>query len=75
MIVADFMLPPVSVRPADDLRTATQRLLSSGLRELPVVDDAGKVIGFLDEAEIAKFHLASAVRAEESAAGPPSAPR
>lgn len=75
MIVADFMLPPVSVTPADDLRTATQRLLSSGLREVPVVDADSNVIGFLDEAEIAKFHLASAVRAEESAAGPTLARR
>ncbi len=67
IIVADLMQPPVSVRKDDDLRTATELLLANHLREIPVVDDEGRVVGFLDEAEVAKIHLAHARRAEQSA--------
>ncbi|MBE7482480.1 MAG: chloride channel protein [Polyangiaceae bacterium] len=66
-IVADMMQPAVWVRQDDDLHTATKALVESGLRELPVVDAERRVIGFLDEADIAKLHLSSATRAE---AGP-----
>jgi CIC family chloride channel protein len=66
MIVADFMQPPVCLEPDDDLRSATETLVGSGLRELPVVDGTGRVLGFLDEASIAKFHLEAALRAERS---------
>ena len=38
-LAADVMQAPISVRPDDDLRTATQALLEHGLRELPVVDE------------------------------------
>jgi len=67
-IVADFMQPAVSVRAEDDLHGATKALVESGLRELPVVDDERRVVGFLDEAEIAKLHLSSAKRAEDGPA-------
>jgi CIC family chloride channel protein len=65
-IVADMMQPAVAVRREDDLHTATKLLVESGLRELPVIDAERRVIGFLDEAEIAKLHLTSASRAETS---------
>lgn len=64
-IVADMMQPAVSVRREDDLHAATKALVESGLRELPVVDAERRVVGFLDEADIAKLHLSSATRAEE----------
>lgn len=70
-IVADFMQAPVAVREDADLHCATELLVLHGLRELPVIDATGKIVGFLDEAEIGKFHLASAVRAEQSAKPPP----
>jgi CIC family chloride channel protein len=56
-IAADLMHPPVSVSPEEDLRDAARLMLANGLRELPVVDEARKIIGFLDEAEATKAYL------------------
>jgi CIC family chloride channel protein len=63
-LAADVMQAPISVRPDDDLRTATQALLKHGLREIPVVDEHHCVIGFLDEADIAEIYVAAAGRAD-----------
>ena len=57
MNAADIMRPPVVLRPRDDLRTALESMLSHELRQLPVVDDEGKVQGFVDEAAIARVYL------------------
>jgi len=57
--------PAQMVRPDDDLRTATQTLLQHKLREIPVVDLAGQIVGLLDEADISRFYL------EASAKTPP----
>jgi CIC family chloride channel protein len=65
-IASDVMLPPVSLRPEDDLRTAAERMVQSRLRALPVVDAQGRIIGFLDESEIAKVYLRAAARADEN---------
>jgi CIC family chloride channel protein len=54
---ADIMQPQVVVHPEDDLRRATERLVANGLRELPVVDGTGAVVGFLDERDVAKVYL------------------
>jgi CIC family chloride channel protein len=62
-VAADVMLPPVSVHVDDDLRKATEHLVANGLRELPVVDASGVVVGFLDEREIAKLYLKAEARA------------
>lgn len=56
-IAADLMRPPVSVRPQDDLRLATERIVGEGLREVPVIDDRGVVVGFLDESDVATVYL------------------
>ncbi|MCC6994572.1 MAG: chloride channel protein [Deltaproteobacteria bacterium] len=56
-IAADVMQPVVSVRTHDNLRIAAERMLASGLRELLVLDETGKTIGFLDEAEISRAFL------------------
>jgi CIC family chloride channel protein len=64
VVAADIMQPPVFVRPEDDLRAATQALLKHSLRELPVVDEGGHVIGFLDEADIAQVYVAAERRAD-----------
>ncbi|HVZ72765.1 MAG TPA: chloride channel protein [Polyangia bacterium] len=57
LLASDIMLAPLSVRPEDDLRRATELLVANGLRELPVVDARGTVIGFLDEREVARLYL------------------
>jgi CIC family chloride channel protein len=56
-VAADVMQPPVVTRPDDDARVATQALLASGLPALPVVDEAGKVCGFLEDAEFARAYV------------------
>jgi len=62
MVAADIMLPAVSVQVNDDLRVATELLVANGLRELPVVDGMGAVIGFIDEQEIARIYLKAGAR-------------
>jgi CIC family chloride channel protein len=64
MLAADAMQPVASVRPSDHLRQATEVMIGSGLRELPVVDAHGQVVGFLDEADIARSYVDAAVRSE-----------
>ncbi len=59
-IAADLMRPPVSVRADDDLRVATERIVAEGLREIPVVDERGAVVGFLDESDVATVYLKAA---------------
>jgi chloride channel protein, CIC family len=55
VIAADVMLPPIHVKPEDDLHTALERFFGSGLRELPVVED-GSVVGLLDESHITRAY-------------------
>lgn len=62
-IAADLMQPPVSVRPEDDLRLATDRIVSHRLREIPVVDERGTIVGFLDETDVASIYLKAVARA------------
>ena len=54
---ADLLQPPVMVNPEDNLRTAAERLMRHGLRELPVVTKQGEVVGFLDEDHVMKRYL------------------
>lgn len=61
-IAADVMQAPVSVQPKDDLRMATERIVNHGLREIPVVDERGSIVGFLDEADVAAIYLKAASR-------------
>jgi len=67
-VAADVMQPPVSVRATDGLRTATELLLTNSLREIPVVDEEGRVIGFLDEAEVARAYVRAASQSQGEAA-------
>ncbi|HEY1955374.1 MAG TPA: chloride channel protein [Polyangiaceae bacterium] len=55
----DMMAPPVAVRETDDLHKALEILLQHGLRELIVTDANGKVVGFLDQAEVTAAYLAA----------------
>ncbi|MRG93788.1 chloride channel protein [Polyangium spumosum] len=66
-VAADAMQPPVTLRPDDDLRKATEVLLAQGVREVPVVDDSGRIVGFLDESEVSRAYLDSTPREERAA--------
>jgi CIC family chloride channel protein len=66
-LAADLMIPPVTVTPEDDLRRAAERLVGNGLREIPVLGSDGRIVGFIDEAEIARVYLQAAARAEAAA--------
>ena len=76
-LAADLLQPAVSVKPSDDLRTATEAMIANELRELPIVSSDNRVLGMLDEADIAEVYLKAAVRAEtaETADKSRSAPR
>lgn len=56
-LTADVMSPPVTVRAEDDLRTVQELLLKSELREIPVVNERGEVLGCIDEADITRAWL------------------
>jgi CBS domain-containing protein len=66
-VAADLAQPAVTVGPDDDLHAATEKLVQHGLRELPVVGGKGEILGFLDEAEVARIYLRVAGRAEDAA--------
>jgi CIC family chloride channel protein len=55
VIAADVMLPPVHVRPDDDLHTALERFIESGLSELPVLEGTA-IVGVLDEGHITRAY-------------------
>ncbi len=54
---ADVMRPPVSLGLGDGIRAAFDAMLSQGVRELPVTDAQGAVVGFVDETSIARAYL------------------
>lgn len=57
-VAADLMTPAVSVPQDTDLRTAAQALVSNDLRALPVVDDQRRIVGIVDEHDLASVMLA-----------------
>lgn len=61
-IAADAMQPAVTVKPGDDLRSATVAMLDNALREVPVVNGEGLIVGFLDEADVRKAYLEATAR-------------
>jgi CIC family chloride channel protein len=62
-IAHDLMVPPVSVKETDHLQRALSTILEQGVREILVTNSEGKIVGFLDEAEITRFyHNATASR-------------
>ena len=66
---ADVMRPPVALTLDDGVRLAFEAMLSQGVRELPVTDGEGYMIGFVDETSIA--HAYMAVRETEKQASVP----
>jgi CIC family chloride channel protein len=65
-IAHDLMVPPVSVPDTADLQRALKTILEHGLREIMIVGEGGRIVGFLDEAEITRvYHEATASRRTE----------
>jgi CIC family chloride channel protein len=54
---ADLMRPPVALTERDTVRAAYELLIASGLRELPVVDPARRVVGLVSEVAVAHAYL------------------
>lgn len=54
---SDIMRPATSVRMTDSLLTALDLMRAERLPELPVVDENGCILGFIDEATIASAYL------------------
>jgi CIC family chloride channel protein len=61
-VAADLMQPPVTLTPDDDLRTAVEVMVRHGLREAPVVDEDGAIVGFIDETEVGQAYLTATTR-------------
>ncbi len=53
---SDLMREPVAVRADDDLALAVELMLIHGLRELPVTDMAGRLLGSVDDHTITKAY-------------------
>jgi CIC family chloride channel protein len=70
-LAADMMSPPFAVKPSDDLRRALEVIMEHGVREIIVVDDGGRIVGFLDEADITRVYH-EATRAQQAGPGAPS---
>lgn len=60
-IAHDMMSAPAAVEESEDLHRALQALLEHEVRELIVLDPEGRIVGFLDEADVARaYHDATA---------------
>ncbi len=68
---ADVMRPAVGLAQRELATRALDLMLAMGVRELPVVDAEQRVVGFVDEAEIARefMRVRAAERAEAAASG------
>ena len=69
-VAADAMQPPVTLHLDDDLRAAVEALVRHSLREIPVLDAAGRIAGLLDEGDVGKSYLAETSRPESPDATP-----
>lgn len=54
---ADLMQRVKTARREDDLRVALEAMIANGVRQLAVVDDAGRMVGVLEEADVVKAYL------------------
>jgi CIC family chloride channel protein len=71
-IADDLMVAPVVVQDSQDVSTALEVLLRHNAREVVVVDDNTRIVGFLDEAEITGLYHASTHALERGGAVVPS---
>ncbi len=68
-LAIDAMAPAATVRVDDNLRTAAQVMVDNNLREVPVLDMAGRIVAFVDEAEVGRAYLDVTSRLDPSAGG------
>ncbi|HEY0840763.1 MAG TPA: chloride channel protein [Vulgatibacter sp.] len=70
-LAADLAQPFLGVHPDDDLRLAAERLVGQRVRALLVLDERGRLVGFLDETRIAEAAIGRAApsTARETPAG------
>ncbi|APR82582.1 Chloride channel protein [Minicystis rosea] len=61
-VAADAMQPAVAVTANEALRKAIETMLANELREIPVLDADGQIIGFLDESDVGKAYLEATAR-------------
>ncbi len=54
---SDLMRPPLYVRAEDNLTAALESMVAHGIRDIPVTNVEGHLIGILDEASFAKAYL------------------
>ncbi len=54
---SDLMRPPIGVRMTDDMRTVFELMRAEGLREIPLLDEDERVLGLIDEADVAQGYL------------------
>jgi CIC family chloride channel protein len=74
-VAADIVQPAVSLAPDDDLRTAVESMQSNTLREVPVIDATGRIVGLLDEADISRAYLLATNKLQGSADATPYSTR
>jgi len=67
-VAADLMQLPISVPTTENLHAAIELMLRHHLRAIPVVDESGKIVGFLDEADITRAYLAAVAPPESERA-------
>lgn len=60
---ADLERPAVLLRGTDSLPAALEQMSAHGLRELPVVDSIGRIVGFAEEATVARTLLQGGLEA------------
>jgi CIC family chloride channel protein len=70
-IADDMMTAPIAVEEDEDLHAALETILKHGVRELIVVNDQGKIVGFLDETEITTFYHSATAPKPEHVPGQP----
>jgi CIC family chloride channel protein len=71
-LAVDAMQPAAVVRADDNLRTAAKVMVENLLREVPVADAQGRIVGFVDEAEVGKAYLEMTARIEGAATSTPA---
>ena len=69
-VAADLMQPVPAVRGGDDLRKVAELFVSSGLRQLPVLDGDGRIEAVIDESDVARAYLKLVAGQQKS--GPPT---
>jgi chloride channel protein, CIC family len=56
-VAADIMQADAKVMPTDELGRVIDLTHSTGLRQLPVVDPDGRLVGFVDEADVTRAYV------------------